>query len=252
VTDTDYTLVDDQALTDYSVVDGQALTDRIVVVLALRNELARYGIERMLQSVGTVVEQRSYDDIHTAAGVAESISAGGGIGSVVLVTALSELGDDALAGIDRAAEQGVKTLFMVDELDRRKLGRVARADSTGFVFADELGAETLALTLERMHGGEMPISTRLTRMLLSTVGDVDGQEESRRESRREVRLTPREREVLSLLVEGLSNKQIARQLGISSHGAKRHVANIMARLNCPNRTLAVAKALQEGLYLPPF
>ena len=55
-------------------------------------------------------------------------------------------------------------------------------------------------------------------------------------------MTPRESETLNLLSKGLSNKQIARSLHISQHGAKRHVANVIAKLNCPNRTLAVALA----------
>lgn len=59
-------------------------------------------------------------------------------------------------------------------------------------------------------------------------------------------LTPREQDVLSLLVLGLTNKEIARKLHISSHGVKRLVANILAKSNTPSRTLAVAKALQDG------
>ncbi|MFD0626787.1 response regulator transcription factor [Streptomyces sanglieri] len=58
---------------------------------------------------------------------------------------------------------------------------------------------------------------------------------------------PREQQVLALLAQGFSNKQIARRIGISEHGAKRHVTNLLAKLNSPNRTLAVALALQEGL-----
>ena len=55
------------------------------------------------------------------------------------------------------------------------------------------------------------------------------------------------RQALVLLAKGMSNKQIARRLNISEHGAKRHVANVLAKLNCPNRTLAVALALRHGL-----
>ncbi len=78
-----------------------------------------------------------------------------------------------------------------------------------------------------------------------------GREEEREARANIEQLTRREREVLQALSEGLSNKQIARRMAISEHGAKRHVANIMAKLNCPNRTLAVSKALREGLCPPP-
>ena len=45
----------------------------------------------------------------------------------------------------------------------------------------------------------------------------------------------------------MSNKQIARQLTISQHGVKRLVSNVLAKLNCPNRTQAVAVALTDGI-----
>jgi DNA-binding NarL/FixJ family response regulator len=54
------------------------------------------------------------------------------------------------------------------------------------------------------------------------------------------RLSPREREVLALVTEGLSNPAIALRLGLSEHTAKRHVANILTKLDLPSRTAAAA------------
>jgi DNA-binding CsgD family transcriptional regulator len=61
------------------------------------------------------------------------------------------------------------------------------------------------------------------------------------------RLSPREREVLALLLDGASNKAIARALGISVRTAKFHVAAVLAKLGARNRAEAVAMALREGL-----
>ncbi|MGP4050489.1 response regulator transcription factor [Streptomyces sp. 2A115] len=60
-------------------------------------------------------------------------------------------------------------------------------------------------------------------------------------------LTAREVETLDGMAAGMSNRQIARAMGISEHGVKRHVAHIFAKLNCRNRTTAVAVALRTGL-----
>ena len=60
-------------------------------------------------------------------------------------------------------------------------------------------------------------------------------------------LTPREVEVLELLSEGLSNKGIAGQLGISDQTVKFHVASICGKLDAANRTDAVRRALRRGL-----
>ncbi|MCP3099096.1 response regulator transcription factor [Myxococcus sp. K15C18031901] len=60
-------------------------------------------------------------------------------------------------------------------------------------------------------------------------------------------LTPREREVLALLAEGLSNKAIADRLSISDHTAKFHVNAVLSKLGVQRRTEAVVRAARMGL-----
>ena len=60
-------------------------------------------------------------------------------------------------------------------------------------------------------------------------------------------LTPREREVLQLVAQGLANKQIAARLGITERTVKLHVSNILGKLGAANRTDAVILAVQRGL-----
>ncbi|MFT3917535.1 MAG: response regulator transcription factor [Anaeromyxobacteraceae bacterium] len=60
-------------------------------------------------------------------------------------------------------------------------------------------------------------------------------------------LTPREREVLALLAEGLGNKAIAARLGVSDHTAKFHVNAILAKLGAGSRAEAIVQAARMGL-----
>ncbi|PNY82703.1 helix-turn-helix transcriptional regulator [Deinococcus koreensis] len=64
---------------------------------------------------------------------------------------------------------------------------------------------------------------------------------------REVSLTPRERDVLALLVEGLSNKRVARDLGVSESTVKFHVGALYSKLGVQSRAGAVARGIQLGL-----
>ena len=60
-------------------------------------------------------------------------------------------------------------------------------------------------------------------------------------------ITPREHDVLRLLVDGLTNRQIAERLVVSEHTVHRHVTNILRKLDAPSRTAAAAYAVRAGL-----
>jgi DNA-binding CsgD family transcriptional regulator len=60
-------------------------------------------------------------------------------------------------------------------------------------------------------------------------------------------LTSREREVLDLMSAGLSNRQIAMQLGISEHTAKFHISSVLGKLGASSRTQAVTRGIRTGL-----
>lgn len=63
-------------------------------------------------------------------------------------------------------------------------------------------------------------------------------------------LTPREREVLCWVAEGLTNREIAGRLSVSEHTVHRHVTNILRKLDLPTRTAAAAHAVRAGLIAP--
>ena len=60
-------------------------------------------------------------------------------------------------------------------------------------------------------------------------------------------VTPRERDILRLLAEGLTNRQIAERLVVSEHTVHRHVTNVLRKLDLPSRAAAAAYAVREGL-----
>ncbi|WP_343908128.1 helix-turn-helix transcriptional regulator [Nocardioides aquiterrae] len=64
-------------------------------------------------------------------------------------------------------------------------------------------------------------------------------------------LSPRELEVLGLLVDGCSNQQISRQLGVALRTVAAHVEHILHKLEVPTRTLAAVRAEREGWHVPP-
>jgi DNA-binding NarL/FixJ family response regulator len=63
-------------------------------------------------------------------------------------------------------------------------------------------------------------------------------------------LTPRELEVLGLLIDGCSNQQIAHALVVAPRTVATHLEHILAKLGAPARTLAAVRAKRDGLYVP--
>jgi DNA-binding NarL/FixJ family response regulator len=206
------------------------------VAICIRNDLLRYGVERMLQVIGGISK------VECRPGPPMPVDVVTDHNDVTIVV-LREIDDQARAGLQRIGELGAKILLLLDEHEFADLPHLSSVSVAGFMTVNELNASTLHDALVRMHSGEMSVSPLLTRNLMAMVHDSTPKVTSARP-----RMTPREQEVLMLLVEGLSNKQIARRLKVSEHGAKRLVANILAKMDCPNRTMAVAKALREGFY----
>ncbi|MEV6838823.1 LuxR C-terminal-related transcriptional regulator [Streptomyces sp. NPDC051133] len=160
----------------------------------------------------------------------------------IAVLALADLMGPLSAVPEIEKGQRVSALVLVTEADVVALRRLPDMPGVGYLGPEDLTPAGLGHALSRMAAGEPPVPAWLVQSLLAT-----WRAEPER-ARSAPRLTPREQQALVLLVDGLSNKQIGRRLGISDHGAKRLVGNILAKLDCPNRTSVVALALRDGLY----
>ncbi|GAA0587394.1 helix-turn-helix transcriptional regulator [Streptomyces crystallinus] len=112
----------------------------------------------------------------------------------------------------------------------------------GFLLRGALTAADVDSALRRMAAGEVPMPAPLARALMDRASTT-----RRPHGRRDIAVTARETEALLLLAEGLSNKQMARRLEITSHGVKRLVASLLLKLGAPNRTAAVVLAIHAGL-----
>lgn len=213
---------------------------RLSVLVSVRNEMMRCGLSTMLADLPTV------SSVHDSGDVAETVRmVNDGHFDVLVLSPV--VGFEAVEQLTTLAGQhATRTLLLLQGADEQLLTRAASLPVDGFLLESDLTRGSLDDSLLRLSRGDLPMPSSLARRL---VAELRRYESSHGE--RTFLLTPRERQALGLLAEGLSNKQIARRLSISEHGAKRHVANVLAKLNCPNRTLAVAVALRYGLVPEP-
>lgn len=220
--------------TTRTIVDSPPFHDSIVVVAA--NEVHRHGLRAMLAKLPSVAKCKAMSPPTLAA-------ADGHETFDTLILSCSDISrEQAVSLAVRAQSLGTNVLLLFDGNQEESLEIAASIPSNGFLTLQDLTAESLEKALTGVRNGEMPMSGGLANHLLTSV-----RRHAAANRGRNPYLTPREQQALGLLAEGLSNKQIARRLGISQHGVKRLVANVLAKLNCPNRTLAVAVALRDGL-----
>ncbi len=132
-----------------------------------------------------------------------------------------------------------KTLLVLKGVDGQEIADAVELDPKGFLIEGSISAAGLLEAVRELRSDRLPVPPDLIRELLSAI-----QRPSRRGAVGANVLTPREMETLKLLAKGYRNKQIANVLGIGINGAKRHVSNVLAKLNCPNRTLAAAEAVR--------
>jgi len=129
------------------------------------------------------------------------------------------------------------------------LGPALAAGARGVFLRDDVGPE-IGAALAAVKSGLTVIDTTLSSSLIASSSSPtrsDARPVEHRTRGGSGELTERERQVVALLAEGLSNKLIADRLGISDHTAKFHVNGVMAKLGAGTRTEAVVEAVRRGL-----
>lgn len=120
-----------------------------------------------------------------------------------------------------------------------------RAGASAYILKDVTQRELLA-TIRRVLRGESVLDPGIVvRVLDHMTSDAPYQANPST-----VQLSPREREVLQLLAQGLTNREIARSLTVSASTIKIHVEHILAKLGVSDRTQAAVRAIELGLLIP--
>ena len=127
--------------------------------------------------------------------------------------------------------------------DERDLVEALRNGAKGYLLKD-MEPDDVVAALREIIKGETVVAPNLTQILAKV---VKGEDPLESEQSPLDNLTPREREMLSLLAEGQSNKVIARNLGISDGTVKLHVKAILRKLDIHSRVEAAVIAVEQGL-----
>jgi DNA-binding NarL/FixJ family response regulator len=222
---------------------GEALP-MISVVLADDQSLVRAGFRALLDAQSDIEVVGEAVDGEAAIRLAAELTP-----DIVLMD-IRMPGVDGLSATRRIAEDErsakvrvvILTTFGLDEY----VFEAIRAGASGFLVKDT-EPEELVQAVRVVAGGEALLSPGVTKKLIAEFAarakeptTVDGLDE----------LTDREREVLALVAEGLSNKEIGDRLVVSPATAKTHVSRAMGKLHARDRAQLVVIAYESGLTRP--
>lgn len=141
----------------------------------------------------------------------------------------------------RAACPGTQVVLLTSFEDAQQILAAVQAGALSCVLKD-VDADALADTIRRTARGEAVLHPRVAARLVEALGRGDAKQARALES-----LSQREREVLTLMAEGLSNQRIAARLGIGEKTVKTHVSNVLGKLDVSDRTQAAVYAWKSGL-----
>jgi NarL family two-component system response regulator LiaR len=152
---------------------------------------------------------------------------------------------DGIAATMRIKEQLPATHIIVlpSFLDDDRVVPAIRAGATSYLLKDVAAAD-LARAIRAARAGQAQLHPEVAKRLMQQVTTP-------RKPEAGAQLTDREREVLRLLAEGRSNKEIARSLVVSERTVKGHVSNILGKLGLQDRTQAALYAVRNGLAHEP-
>ena len=206
------------------------------VMIADDHTVLREGLRALLEAAG------QFDVVGEAATGEEAIQECLDLQPDILLLDVSMpgLGGLEVAAAIRRDAPRVKIVVLTQHADREYVARFMRLGVSGYMLKSAAGSELIA-SLRAVSRGGLALDPAIAREAMEA-RSVDTQTADPWEG-----LTPREREVLKLLAEGASNKDVARTLGVTVRTAMSHRENLMRKLGLHNRTDLVKFAVRHGV-----
>jgi DNA-binding NarL/FixJ family response regulator len=211
---------------------GRAPSRPITVVLVDDHRLVRAGLRGIIDAAAdlTVVGE--------AADGSEALAVVRAAQPDVVLMDLSMPGVDGIEGTARLRDAGesARVVVLTSFVEHDRVTAALAAGAVGYLLKDSDPRDVLE-AIRSAAAGHAPLDARVARALLPSSKPADPA----------AALSGREREVLLLVAQGMANKQVARQLGISERTVKAHLGNVFRHIGVADRTSAALWARDHGV-----
>ncbi|MGW5346909.1 response regulator [Streptomyces sp. HUAS TT3] len=206
---------------------------RIGVLLVDDHQVVRRGLRTFLEV------QDDIEVVGEAADGEEGVARAEELRPDVILMDVTMPGTDGIEALRRlrVLANPARVLVVTSFTEQRTVVPALRAGAAGYVYKD-VDPDALAGAIRSVHAGHVVLQPEVAEALLS--------QEEQSGSGRGGSLTEREQEVLALIADGRSNREIARALVLSEKTVKTHVSNILMKLDLADRTQAALWAVRHG------
>ncbi|MET9964119.1 response regulator transcription factor [Streptomyces sp. NPDC006326] len=207
---------------------------RVRVLLVDDHQVVRRGLRTFLEV------QDDIEVVGEAADGEEGVARAEELRPDVILMDIKMPGTDGIEALRRlrALENPARVLIVTSFTEQRTVVPALRAGAAGYVYKD-IDPEALSGAIRSVHAGHVLLQPEVAEALLS--------QDEQPATHRGGSLTDREREVLALIADGRSNREIARALVLSEKTVKTHVSNILMKLDLADRTQAALWAVRHGI-----
>ncbi|MET8380975.1 response regulator [Streptomyces microflavus] len=211
------------------------MADKIIRVLLVDDhQVVRRGLRTFLEI------QDDIEVVGEASDGAEGVARTEELRPDIVLMDIKMPGTDGIEALRRLSQldNPAKVLIVTSFTEQRTVVPALRAGASGYVYKD-VDPDALAGAIRSVHAGHVLLQPEVAGALLA-------QDDAGSGTGRGSTLTEREREVLGLIADGRSNREIARALVLSEKTVKTHVSNILMKLDLADRTQAALWAVRNG------
>lgn len=218
------------------------MAKRSRVLLIDDHEMARRGLGAMLSTADWIEVVGEADACEPGVDLARRLKPD------IVMLDIRMPGTDGLACLDllKQLDRPVAVVIVTLYDDRRYVLEAIRRGAAGYLLKDATTAEVIS-TLSNVIEGRLAVDGNLLREALAARDEEPAPGETPRQRAEAFSLTPREYDVLRLVAEGMTNKEIGGKLTITEDTVKKHVQNIIWKLRAADRTQAAILAYRMGL-----
>ncbi|MFB8028835.1 response regulator [Streptomyces sp. NPDC056465] len=211
------------------------MPDKVIKVLLVDDhQVVRRGLRTFLEV------QDDIEVVGEASDGAEGVARAEELRPDIVLMDIKMPGTDGIEALRRLREleNPARVLIVTSFTEQRTVVPALRAGASGYVYKD-VDPDALAGAIRSVHAGHVLLQPEVAGALLA-------QDDTGNGTGRGSTLTEREREVLGLIADGRSNREIARALVLSEKTVKTHVSNILMKLDLSDRTQAALWAVRNG------